>query len=189
MDTNQEHHLLSKEEAISVFMRQIGYVRSVAFRCTFDKSLLEDIVHDSFIYFIERAEEWICSEQTIRPLLRTIVKGMIGRHWDHYKKNLPDHLSKIAEYIIQNTGPDDDLSRTCDQLEEKLLALDICLQKLPPESRELIEMLYLDEKSYKALIKKTGKSPDAVYKQISRIRSLLHQCIKKTMMLEISDVK
>ena len=64
---------------------------------------------------------------------------------------------------------------------ERLHALRRCLEKLNPEHRELLESRYSGEskEELRELSKRVGKSIDALYKTLERLRELLRSCVKR----------
>jgi RNA polymerase sigma-70 factor (ECF subfamily) len=56
-------------------------------------------------------------------------------------------------------------------------ALDNCLQKLDEDQRELVRLRYYTGESLRVVAARSGRSPDAIYKKIQRIREALHRCI------------
>lgn len=64
-------------------------------------------------------------------------------------------------------------------MEIQSAALHACIAELPPPARGLIEGYYFEEKSADALGKAFGKSPEAVYKSIQRLRRSLFDCITR----------
>lgn len=63
-------------------------------------------------------------------------------------------------------------------------ALEKCLEKLSPKSRELVEQRYLSNGSLQQHAEKTGRTAEAVYKTLQRIRESLHGCIVKRLAKE-----
>lgn len=64
-----------------------------------------------------------------------------------------------------------------DELAARQRALTGCLSKLPPRDRDLIERRYMRGSSTQAVASQVGRSVEAVYKAVQRIRHALHQCI------------
>ncbi len=60
-------------------------------------------------------------------------------------------------------------------------ALRVCLGELPSPARGLIEGYYFEEKSADSLADAFGKSAEAVYKSIQRLRRSLFDCITRRM--------
>lgn len=61
--------------------------------------------------------------------------------------------------------------------EKRDLALRICLNEMPPVPRAMIEGYYFQEDTVEELSRKGGKSVEAVYKTLQRLRRLLLDCI------------
>jgi RNA polymerase sigma-70 factor (ECF subfamily) len=68
-------------------------------------------------------------------------------------------------------------------LERRQVALTRCLEKLNPHQQELVERYYRQEESIKTVAKREGRSPEAVYKAMQRIRTVLFDCINQTLAL------
>ena len=63
-------------------------------------------------------------------------------------------------------------------------ALDKCLQKLSPKNRELVEQRYLVKGALKEFAPQAGRTSNALYKMLQRIRASLHQCITQRLAKE-----
>jgi len=64
------------------------------------------------------------------------------------------------------------------QLEQKLKRLDSCLAQLPQDKRALIQAYYYQRSPIAQLAEEAGKSTDATYKLLQRIRTSLQWCIE-----------
>lgn len=67
------------------------------------------------------------------------------------------------------------------QRDERLDRLQQCMEQLKPEHRQVLEARYesADSKAVGELAKKMGRSVDAVYKQLERLRTVLRDCVSK----------
>jgi RNA polymerase sigma factor (sigma-70 family) len=65
---------------------------------------------------------------------------------------------------------------------ERVLALRTCLKKIKPEQRALLESRYSGESKdeLRAFAKRGGKSMDALYKTLERLRQLLRVCVSRS---------
>lgn len=63
-------------------------------------------------------------------------------------------------------------------------ALAYCMEKLPPEHRQLVESRYCDATPVNQIAFQEGRSPDAVSMTLYRIRKTLMECIQKTVAQE-----
>jgi RNA polymerase sigma-70 factor (ECF subfamily) len=64
-----------------------------------------------------------------------------------------------------------------DALEERSAALAGCLEKLPEPARELVRLRYSEGCTVEAISTKAGRTVEAVYRALSRIRQTLHECV------------
>ncbi|MBX3742003.1 MAG: sigma-70 family RNA polymerase sigma factor [Akkermansiaceae bacterium] len=65
-------------------------------------------------------------------------------------------------------------------MEEWHRALGQCMQRLTPHQRTIVEDCYGGESSIKDAATDRGRTPNALYKVLRGIRSLLHDCIRKS---------
>lgn len=63
------------------------------------------------------------------------------------------------------------------ELDQRHEALAACLQKLPARDRELVLTRYEPGSGVAEAAKRTGRSMDAAYKALNRLRKLLHDCV------------
>ena len=63
--------------------------------------------------------------------------------------------------------------------ERRIRYLEECLKELPEYKRALLEKAYNGEKSMKDLAKESNRSPEAIYKMMSRLRFTLLLCIER----------
>ncbi len=66
-----------------------------------------------------------------------------------------------------------------DELERRRTALMVCLQKLRPRDRELIQQRYAPGESGKGIAGTLGRPPNSVYQSLGRIRRSLQECIQR----------
>jgi len=65
-----------------------------------------------------------------------------------------------------------------DNLSDRLDAMKRCLQKLSDKDRDLLQMRYHKDLSFKKIALTVGISKQSVYRAISRIHARLIKCIK-----------
>ena len=66
-----------------------------------------------------------------------------------------------------------------DALEERRKALAVCLGKLRPEDRELVQKRYAPGKNGKSVAETLGRPVNSVYQSLGRIRRVLLECINR----------
>lgn len=167
-----------REDASLFFFRNMDTVRLVAFCVSPAKHLLDDIVHDSYIQFVENASSWDYSRDLL-PLLKKITRNMAFQHWKQYKKTLPDSIQELGEILrMRNeSGPSS-------SMQSMLAAMEHCLKKVSPENKEIFELHYIDGESIVELARKLQKKPSALYSFFTRMRSAIRKCIEKRVLEE-----
>ncbi|WDI43754.1 sigma-70 family RNA polymerase sigma factor [Bremerella sp. P1] len=78
----------------------------------------------------------------------------------------------VAELLI------DVAEVAAESIPQRQIALRHCLQQLPMESRELLNLKYVRSQSTKQLSAATGRSLDGVKSVLVRIRRLLSECVE-----------
>ncbi len=108
---------------------------------------------------------WACS------IARNKVIDFVRKN----KKTRPffdtDTYSQIEQYV--NSDRDD--------LSDRLNHLHQCVGKLKDSDRSLIVMRFQKNMAIKQMSQATGRSPDGLYKSMTRILSMLRQCIDRSM--------
>lgn len=62
-------------------------------------------------------------------------------------------------------------------LEARLLALDDCLSRLPPDDGDLIRRCYRDKVRVDDLVRQVGTSRRSLFRRLERIRKALFECV------------
>jgi RNA polymerase sigma-70 factor (ECF subfamily) len=63
--------------------------------------------------------------------------------------------------------------------EERIAALRACLEELPRNSRELLDLRYTRGESIRAVAESVGRSAGAIKKHLFFIRRRLHECVRR----------
>lgn len=66
-----------------------------------------------------------------------------------------------------------------DHLEQREKVLSSCLAKLPDDQREVLQLRYHEGLSLEAMADKLKRTVAALYRQLSRVRHVLHECVTK----------
>lgn len=70
------------------------------------------------------------------------------------------------------------------RLEQERGALQGCIEKLDPASRELLGRCYGPGATIKEVALRQGRTPNSVYKSVNRIRETLLRCVRRTLAQE-----
>jgi RNA polymerase sigma-70 factor (ECF subfamily) len=85
-------------------------------------------------------------------------------------------LERIAETAIEQAG--------ALQLDERREALAGCVEKLATRDRDLLTRRFGDGATIQTLAEQAGRSPDAIYKALARIRRGLFECVTRRLATE-----
>ena len=83
--------------------------------------------------------------------------------------------SEALQHIMSSAG------EVFDELDDRLVALQGCLEKLNEKDGNLIKMRYGTDLTVKAIAQKVGRPVGGMYKAMARIHNLLQQCINRTL--------
>jgi RNA polymerase sigma-70 factor (ECF subfamily) len=78
----------------------------------------------------------------------------------------------------------DEASAAADVLEERSQSLARCIERLPSDHRNLLRLRYSDGLAIEAIARQLERTEDAVYRALSRIRRVLHECVSRARLLE-----
>lgn len=78
-----------------------------------------------------------------------------------------DVATMLLERRAENSS---DLDRRVEPLRD-------CVSELPPRNRMLIEKYYFEQTPLEGISREVGRSNDALYKSLQRIRSVLMECV------------
>lgn len=167
-----------RKKASRIFLEHENLVRIVALRTAPSSSILGDIANEVFITFVEHASEWDYNRD-LRPLLKQITRNIAMRFWREHLKKLPSVLQEISEFARINA--DEDSSCDYPDLGQELYALRICMKKLAPKYRSLIEAYYFGKITLDQLAEESKIKPGTLRKTMCRIREALKKCIRSTL--------
>ena len=90
---------------------------------------------------------------------------------NHLKKRIRER-EILDEYLEEKISMiDEDI----DSHEERLKRLERIMQTLPPKTRRIVELCYLDGKKYKEAAELTGTTPEMVHKHISKALAIFRE--------------
>ena len=83
-------------------------------------------------------------------------------------------LGRLADTIVKQA----------DGRSHRREALEACLDELPPKSRRLLDLRYVEELSADEMAQETGSTSGSVRVLLSRVRSVLANCIQRRLAME-----
>ena len=156
----------------------MGYLYAM----TRDAELAEEVYQNAAVVVMEKASmpetirnfrAW-AKEVVRRQALHAIRAREVSER--HGRAMSPQLLEAVSKAFTQ----DDSASSI---VRDEAGALRQCLDGLPTDKRELDAMRYECDSSFDEISKRTGSTPAAVQRALSRVRKVLHECIQRRMQL------
>jgi RNA polymerase sigma-70 factor (ECF subfamily) len=172
MDENQKrveftHHWLDAEPSVSayVFASISGFHDA------------EDVVQRIAQELARRFDEY----DSNRPFVGWALWVAKSRVIDFYRAQnrrqvvfSDELLVRLADTIANNAGGRN----------HRREALEACLDELPPRSRRLLDLRYVDELSAEEMARETESTSGSVRVLLSRVRTVLASCIERRLAME-----
>ena len=172
MDENQKreeftHHWLEVEPSVS------GYV----FASISGFHDAEDVVQRIAQELARRFDEYDSS----RPFVGWALWIAKSRVIDFYRAQDRARVVFSDELLGQLA---DTIAKQADGRSNRREALETCLEELPPKSRLLLDMRYVEELSAAEMAQETGTTSGSVRVLLSRVRTVLAGCIERRIAME-----
>ena len=98
------------------------------------------------------------------------------------KKHGRDRLVFSDQFL---TAVKDEVTASADLIEARAQVLSRCVERLPPAQRELVRKRYTAGGTVDAIAAEAGRTTDAVYRMLSRIRQSLRECVARSLAREV----
>ncbi|MEW6303924.1 MAG: sigma-70 family RNA polymerase sigma factor [Verrucomicrobiota bacterium] len=95
----------------------------------------------------------------------------------HRKRKQRDRL-QFSDEFLETVAQE--MENSAEHLEQHQRALNDCVAKLPPDHREVLQLRYHEGLSIDALAERLNRTVAALYRQLSRVRRNLHDCVTRT---------
>lgn len=156
----------------------MGYLYAM----TRDAELSEEVYQNAAVVVMEQSQK----AETIRNF-RAWAKEVVRRQAlhairaravsaKHARATSPELLEAVSDAFLQDDSEDT-------VVHDEARALKQCLDELPEEKRELVAMRYEGSSSFDEISGRTGSTPAAVQRTLSRVRKMLHGCVQRRMRL------
>lgn len=142
----------------------------------FDKTAVDDLFQETMITAwrtLDRYDE----DRPFGPWLRGIARFQVLAYYRKVKQ-LPtvDH-AKVVEHIEGRL--DEIAARPGDTWEEKIEALDDCLQRLPDDARNIVALHYEQNLTTEVIAIRLRTTREAIKKRLQRARARLTDCFER----------
>ncbi|WP_010583251.1 sigma-70 family RNA polymerase sigma factor [Schlesneria paludicola] len=168
---------LNREQFLNVLLSYESDLRAFIGSVVLDRHMRQDIFQDVAMTLWQKFEEYD-SSRPFGAWARAIAAHKILQH-RHQNKRFPIAFTSDAIPAILAA-----YDRTEVQTVEQHVALDECVRCLPEHARLLLQLRYERDLKADEIASMTGKSVDAVYQTLCRIRTRLADCMKRRLAQE-----
>ena len=169
MDVNRDAD--QRQAMAGLWLEAEPAVRAYVFAAVRNFQDAEDVVQQTALAAARRFDEF----DATRPFVAWALWLAKSRIIDHYRARGRQRaifsetlLDGIAEALV---------ARQPARVSTYAVALERCLDKVPPKSRRLLDMRYADDASMETIAAAIGSTAGAVRVMLFRIRNLLAECL------------
>ncbi|HAZ03304.1 MAG: hypothetical protein A2W90_21185 [Bacteroidetes bacterium GWF2_42_66] len=170
--TGNETHTLSFNEFEIFFRESFQAACLVAFRFIDDRSLVEDIVQESYITLWEKRSEIFYGREELKKYLLVTVRNRTISYLRSIKIKQVDLNASLAEISQPNE------EKLFDD-EELSIRISKAIKKLPNKCREIFLMAYLEDHTYNDIAKRLSISKNTVKTQMAIAYRILREELKE----------
>lgn len=144
-----------------------------------DPGLAEDLFQETLLTAWQKFDDFDQSKP-LGPWLRGIALNLARNAGRKRQRDCLVFSDRMAEAVSDKIEAIDQCAG--DSWREKANALDLCLEKLPPSSRELIRLRYESQANAQQIATARKSTSTAVRKQLQRIREWLAACLEENLL-------
>lgn len=176
LDSSSSHS--NEARAAQLVLAHHGFVKARALRLAPLPGLADDITQQVFLEFLAKQQQWDL-EADVKPLLATMTRHVAMRCWRERTRQLPEVVRDLAEHVRALAEVEAESAEA--RWEDELPALRRCVEKLPDQSRALVDLHYHGGLSTVEIAEQLAMKADAVRQAICRVRGQLRECIERAL--------
>ncbi len=139
----------------------------------------EDVMQDTILALWRRFGEFDRSRPFL-PWAMQFAKLSAMNHLRSRRRGRARFSDELTATLAETTADE----RAADTFAAYQDALLRCMDRLPPEDRELIRLCYFEKCSVKSVAERLGRSSQSVCNSLRRIRIALYDCIEESLNAE-----
>lgn len=161
----------AQQRFLSLFLRSEREVFRYVAALVPNVSEAEDIVQQTALALWEKFDAYDPSQPFTPWACRFALNK--ARQWTERRQRWEALLGRgLAEDLAQRR------QELQPEFERRLRRLEVCVRKLPPGQRSLIQAYYYERTDVDSLAERTGRTVAATYKALQRIRQALQRCVE-----------
>jgi len=176
MNQNQpSEHKPSQKDFMRLFLKNEPILRSFARSLLPNWQSVDDVIQESSITLWEKLSQ-LNDEEGFLPWAKVVVRYKCLSSIRYLRRNQVVFSDAVLELIAEEAeSPEFD-----EQIISTKETLRVCLKSFQPHHQELLLGAHTGHGEIKNIAKKTGKTPNALYKLLARLRSKLSNCVQET---------
>jgi len=140
--------------------------------------LVDEVVQQTFVFAFEHIDEFRKGTHFF-AWLSAIAKNHLRTEILRYSRDRAGRM-KYAEQRLLQIAQD----RFARRAPQELIHLEVCLERVPANLRELLELTYKQQHSASEIAQRLEQSLSWVYTTLCRVRKQLRKCIETKLALE-----
>lgn len=168
----------SKDAFCDVVALTQAHVRAYLSRYVQAKSVVEDLAQDTFLQAYVSLREFdprLDFRRWLLGIAKNRALSFLRAEAHRREREAKVAKASLAAWWSRCVTADE---AALDQHDRELRALETCVKSLPPESATLLEAYYYKGRTAADLARSTGKSENAVWVAMLRLRQALHRCVQ-----------
>jgi RNA polymerase sigma-70 factor (ECF subfamily) len=165
-------NLLPQSDFIRLLMKHEPVLRAYARTLLPDWKSVDDVLQDASVTLWEKFNH-VRDEAGFLPWAKTVVRFKALSAIDRLRRDRHVFSDRVLELLAEEAE-----SFQVEERERSLRALRNCLEGFTPAHQELLLAPYFGEGRVSTLAEHAGKSANALYKLLGRLREKLYDCIQ-----------
>jgi RNA polymerase sigma-70 factor (ECF subfamily) len=168
----------SKDAFCDVVALTQAHVRAYLSRYVQAKSVVEDLAQDTFLQAYVSLRDYdprLDFRRWLLGIARNRALSYLRGEAHRREREARAAGTSLAAWWSRHAATDE---ADPDLHDRELRALEACVKSLPPESAHLLDAYYIQGRTAADLARSTGKSENAVWVAMLRLRQALHRCVQ-----------
>ncbi len=173
----ESSQLLSPEEFLQLFLRSEREIFRYVAVLVPNFADAQEIVQETAAALWKKIDQYDRTQLFTAWACRFAL--MEVRQYARIRQRWPALLdAELMEQLIERR---EELAKQLDVRREHLAE---CVRRLPADQQQIIERYYYDQASVETIASGTGKTKEAIYKMLQRIRRALSDCVERRIRTE-----
>lgn len=164
------------QEVLQLFVRHQPRIKGFILSLLPDFAAAEDVLQETFLVVQRKAEDFDLTTNFLAWAFRIARFQVMKANTAHQRQ-----VERLSDEVLESLADSAPVEPWDDR---RLALLPLCLDKLTPQSRQIIELFYRDEHKPQEIAQRLSWTPAAVSVTLSRARKALRECIEHQLQLQ-----